>query len=334
MADYNPYRLYKIQYHEAQKEIFRAQDLLGEIDEKRYRAEKEAADARSSARKLKDEINVMRAQEDGRREGLQDGFRKGRELGYQEGLRIAQAESEGSGRARSASQAADRPASRSRGANQVPEPQAQQRRHSQAPSAPPSGPPTAVSPTSPTGTQGAANHPVQSIPEMPEEPEIIRPRSFRDPAHSPRMTAPVIPPDNFIPHLDGDNRIHLPPPFEFSRPLERLQSPTSGVQENEEPRMIPPPISTGVRIHRSSSPGSASTTLSQMDMITDPYYDLGRSPMSAIPEALSQEGSPETRDVASARYQPSLVSLVVDVKDSLAEKRIERTIHENNDSGT
>ncbi len=82
--------------------------------------------------------------------------------------------------------------------------------------------------------------------------------------------------------------------------------------------MVPPRISTGVRINRSGSPGSASTTLSQMDIITEPYYDAGRTPMSAIPEVLSQEGSPEARDAASVRYQPSLVSSIAAIKDNFA----------------
>jgi hypothetical protein len=44
-----------------------------------------------------------------------------------------------------------------------------------------------------------------------------------------------------------------------------------------------------------------------MDMITDPYRGTGRSPMSVIPESLSQEGSPEARDAASLNGQASLV---------------------------
>lgn len=295
--------------------------MLQEVDEKRFRAEKEAAEARSAARKMRDEINVIRAQEEGRREGLQEGFRKGREMGYQEGLRMVQAEA---GRTLSPSQETvetERPAFRIRTLNQTPVPQPQSQRHSRAPSNAPSRPPTAPpeTPTSATAPQGpsVASHPVQSMPQVPEEPEVIRPRpqTFRGPSPSPRMNVSAVPPDNYIPRLDEDNRIHLPPPFEFSRPPpspERTQSPAlHDAAENEEPRMIPPPISTNVRVargRRSSSPASASTTLSQMDMITEPYYDAGRTPMSAIPEVLSAEGSPEAQDAATLRKQPSLVS--------------------------
>ncbi|KAF9453951.1 hypothetical protein P691DRAFT_811731 [Macrolepiota fuliginosa MF-IS2] len=308
-------KLYKIQYDEAQKEIFRAQAVLDEVDEKRFRAEKEAAEARSNARKMRDEVNVMRAQEEGRREGLQEGFRKGREMGYQEGLQMAQAEMERVARPRATSQGpteVERPASRMRTMNPITEPQPPQHGHSRAPSNAPSRPPTAPPETS-TSTIAPQGPSVTShtIPEIPEEPEVIRPRSFRAPSPSPRMPISAIPPDNYIPHLGEDNRIHLPPPFELSRPPptpERVQSPAlQGFAENEEPRMIPP-ILTNVRMthrRRSNSPGSASTTVSQMGMLADPYYDTG-TPMSAIPEVPSPEASPEAQDATNLRRQPSL----------------------------
>lgn len=261
---------------------------------------------------MRDEINVMRAQEEGRREGLQEGFKRGREMGYQEGLRMARAEVEGTVQPRTHSQqsAGETPRSRMR-TNQPPEEQTQHR-HSRVPSNFPSRPPTVPpeTPTSPSVPREASirSHPVQPTSEVPEEPETIRPRSFRGPSPSPQMPISAIPPDNLIPRLDEDNRIRIPPPFEFNR----ASSPLPGPSENEEPKMIPPPISTNIRVahgRRSASPASASTTLSQMDMITDPYYIAGRTPMSAIPESLSQEGSPEAHDAATLRKQPSLVSL-------------------------
>ncbi|KAF5351843.1 hypothetical protein D9756_007488 [Leucocoprinus leucothites] len=311
-------KLYKIQYEEAQKEIFRAQGVIGEVDERRFQAEKEAADARSAMRKMRDQINVMNAQDEGRRQGLEEGFRKGREMGYREGLRMAESELENIARTGppvSSSADAEMPP-HSSAASQTLEPQIPPR-HSRAPSNIPSRPPTAPpeTPSSPSVLQAtipSVNQPVQPVSEMPEEPEVIRPRSVRALSPSPHIQPSAIPPDNFIPHLEEDNRIRLPPPHEFGRlppsPEPSVAPALAGPAENEEPRMIPPKVSTNFRAasgHRSTSPTSASTTLSHMDMITDPY-DTGRSPMSVIPESLSQEGSPDVRGAASLGRQPSL----------------------------
>ncbi|KAJ3569832.1 hypothetical protein NP233_g4790 [Leucocoprinus birnbaumii] len=310
-------KLYKIQYEEAQKEIFRAQRVIGEVDEKRFQAEKEAADARSAARKMKDQINVMNAQDEGRRQGLEEGFKKGREMGYREGLRMAQSELENIARAgppSSPSSPDARIPSQSGGASHGSEPQLPPQ-HSRDPSTLSSRQPTAhgETPSSPSIPQDSIPAVVQSMqpmPEMPEEPEIIRPRSIRGPSPSPRIPLSAIPPDNYIPHLEGDNRIHLPPPHEFSRlpPSPEPPTPTlASAAENETPRMIPPKVSTHFQTapRRSTSPTSASTTLSHMDIVTDPYNAAGISPMSAIPESLSREGSPEAQDAASLAGQPS-----------------------------
>ncbi|KXN90116.1 hypothetical protein AN958_04606 [Leucoagaricus sp. SymC.cos] len=316
-------KLYKIQYEEAQKEIFRAQSVIEEVDEKRFRAEKEAADARSAARRMRDEINIIKAQEEGRRAGLEEGFRKGREMGYEEGLKMAQAELDNIARAGGPappSSSGDRVLSHSRAASQASEPREHVRGHPRSPSNAPSRPPTAppetpTSPSVPQSTVPPTSHPVQPVLEMPEEPEVIRPRSYRAPSPPPHIAAMAIPPDNFIPRLEEDNMIHLPPPHEFSRPPPTpesvLSSTLPGPSENEEPRMIRPMVSTNFRTtpgRRSASPTSASTTLSHMDMVTNPYNGAGRTPMSIIPESLSQEGSPDAHGAASLVGQPSLAT--------------------------
>lgn len=189
-------------------------------------------------------------------------------------------------------------------------PQVQQHSLSRAPSLVPSRPPTAP-PGSPAASSVAreaddTSQPVQSAVEAPEEPGN---RSFQVQSPSSQVPLAVIPPDNFIPLLDEDNRIRLPPAFEFSS---RPASPVPPLhQGNEEIRMIPPPTSVHVpsaRSHRSASPASASSRYSYMEMLANPLHNDRGTPMSVIPESLSQEQSPAALDAATLQRQPSLVS--------------------------
>lgn len=82
---YQELRLYKIQLENAQKEIFRAQEVLSTIDHQRQEAEEDAARARSTARALKEEKLVQIAREEGRRLGMEEGIERGRNIGYQQG---------------------------------------------------------------------------------------------------------------------------------------------------------------------------------------------------------------------------------------------------------
>lgn len=77
-------KLYKLQLENAQKEIFRAQDIINQVSVQRNEAEADAARARTKARKLQEEKLVMLAREEGRREGYQEGLSKGRRMGFQE----------------------------------------------------------------------------------------------------------------------------------------------------------------------------------------------------------------------------------------------------------
>lgn len=78
-------RLYKIQLDNAQKEIFRAQEVLSTVDHQRHEAEEDAARARSTARALKEEKLVQIAREEGRRMGMEEGIERGRDIGYEQG---------------------------------------------------------------------------------------------------------------------------------------------------------------------------------------------------------------------------------------------------------
>lgn len=77
-------KLYKLQLENAQREIFRAQDIINQVSSQRNEAEAEAARARTKARKLQEEKLVMLAREEGRRQGYREGLMKGRSLGYYE----------------------------------------------------------------------------------------------------------------------------------------------------------------------------------------------------------------------------------------------------------
>ncbi|KAI6027181.1 hypothetical protein EDC04DRAFT_168880 [Pisolithus marmoratus] len=77
-------KLYKLQLENAQREIFRAQDIINQVSSQRNEAEAEAARARTKARKLQEEKLVMLAREEGRRQGYQEGLMRGRSLGYYE----------------------------------------------------------------------------------------------------------------------------------------------------------------------------------------------------------------------------------------------------------
>lgn len=78
-------KLYKLQLENAQKEIFRAQDIIDQVAAQRNEAEADAARARTKARKLQEERLVMVAREEGRRVGYKEGLSVGRRIGYDQG---------------------------------------------------------------------------------------------------------------------------------------------------------------------------------------------------------------------------------------------------------
>ena len=111
------------------------------------------------------------------------------------------------------------------------------------------------------------------------------------------------PPDNFIPSLDADNKIRIPPPFEFQRAAMTPERPVSPQlpavsDSSQEAVMIPGPHATKTpqqhrkRYHRRhSSSESNSSSLSALDIINDrPPVGLG-TPMSIIPEVASVQSS-------------------------------------------
>ena len=82
-------RLYKLQYDNAQREIFKAQELIDQIEAERQEAEAAAARARSTARKLKEQNVIIMAREEGRLLGYQEGLATGRRMAYEERMRAS-----------------------------------------------------------------------------------------------------------------------------------------------------------------------------------------------------------------------------------------------------
>lgn len=82
-------RLYKLQYDNAQREIFKAQELIDQIEAERQEAEASAARARSTARKLKEQNLVIVAREEGRLLGYQEGLATGRRMAHEERMRVS-----------------------------------------------------------------------------------------------------------------------------------------------------------------------------------------------------------------------------------------------------
>jgi len=80
-------RMYKLQYDNAQREIFKAQELIDQVEAERQDAEAAAARARSTARKLKEQNLIMMAREEGRSLGYQEGLATGRRMAYEERMR-------------------------------------------------------------------------------------------------------------------------------------------------------------------------------------------------------------------------------------------------------
>ena len=81
-------RMYKVQYENAQREIFKAQEFIDQIEAERHDAEAAAARARSTARKLKEQNLIIMAREEGRQVGYQEGLVTGRRMAYDERMRV------------------------------------------------------------------------------------------------------------------------------------------------------------------------------------------------------------------------------------------------------
>ncbi|KAG5651004.1 hypothetical protein H0H81_010263 [Sphagnurus paluster] len=274
-------RLYKIQLEYAQKEIYRAQDVLNDVDKQRHEAENDAARARSVARKLNQEIMIHAAREEGRKLGMQEGLQRGRSLGFQEALadyRDDQEDYYEENDAASFDDARYRQRSLYLGSRGDPrQPTRSSPSHPQQPRPPPAEP----SPPPP---------PPEPIPRHPEgfEPISERPRSFRNTPSPIPYTRISIPPDGYIPQVGADNFIRIPPPHELSRPPptpeRRPSPPLPPPPPQDEPIPVPRHPQRNLGHQRTSSHGSTSTAMSQLDLVNMPGQP---SPLSVIQEVQS-----------------------------------------------
>lgn len=304
-------RLYKIQLETAQQEIFRAQDVLSVVDAQRVEAEEDAARARAATRKMNQEVMVQLAREEGRRTGIREGIERGRDLGFYEGHMMGYSQAYSSDfdfvdedevysddyqrASRRTSQGTSRRTSRRASEDH----HVYNSRYTPTDENHPPSPPVPVPPPCSTTKPADENRPtiVRSVPPSPRHPPI------------------TIPPDGFIPEAGLDSIIHLPPPHELVRsPTMPGQSPPSISYVVDEPLMIPAnavPRPHKTRSRRYSSPESNSTTLSQLDMVNEPTG--ARTPLSAIPEVLSLNTSPNPQSIGSdqgLQHQRSWVSCI------------------------
>ncbi|KAI9508907.1 hypothetical protein F5148DRAFT_1191375 [Russula earlei] len=299
-------RLYKLQLEYAQKEIYKAQEILESLETQRHDAEASAAKARNVARKLREESLVDLAREEGHRLGLQAGLSRSRRLGFDH--------------ARSTS---DGPSSR-------PVPNNLSHAEDQddvgtftrtstpavavaEPPLDPIGETMLNFPPSPP-TVGHLNAEVLSQPGLARPPPTdLQPRVVRHTQSPIQHPESVIPPDSFIPHAGNDSTIRLPPPHE----MVRVVSPTSPTLNRQasvdsEPLMVRnPDVRQDVVPLEPESP--VSTTISQFELVSEPNDSISRPSrrkrrsLSVIPEVVSGDNTPAggSRSVSVDRGSPN-----------------------------
>jgi hypothetical protein len=280
-------RLYKLQLEYAQKEIFKAQEILDSLEAQRHDAETSAAKARNVARKLREDSLVDLAREEGRRLGLQEGLSRGRRLAVEQ--------------TRSTPDRRDSrpvPINPSQADEREDDIRSFPRTHSPpvvGSSLDPIGETMLNFPPSPTAVSAPNQEVVSHREPAPGNIQPVPVRNTPSPSHHPEN---IIPQDGFIPHAENDSTIRLPPPHEMVPPLSPT-SPTFDRQESmeSEPLMVRNP---GARHEfvplEPESPGS--TTISQFELVSEPNGSVSRSSrrkrrsLSVIPEAVSGENTP------------------------------------------
>ncbi|KZT71523.1 hypothetical protein DAEQUDRAFT_763750 [Daedalea quercina L-15889] len=311
-------QLYKNEMEVARNELRRGEDLMKNLEAQRDDAEAVAARARSTARRLREQQLVTLAREDGRRMGFEEGLRRGfEEAGVTPPPRNARLPL-GSQMQDEEDEDDDTPVLDLPSAPTVPpsdvdifgDPGPSRRRQDGDYAA--------------TGAQGSrftenmtpatmASVPLpdqrhsagpQSWPQPPRVDEDGWPRPIpvqtaSPPPHHPKY---AVPPDSWVPSVDEDGRVLLPPPHEMSRP------PPAPGQADDAPREQPNrPNPSAYR--RPASPRSmtdslpsTNMTMSDFDLLSAPRSrpsGRDRAPvLSAIPEA---EFSPPSSDARGTR---------------------------------
>ncbi|EED78784.1 predicted protein [Postia placenta Mad-698-R] len=265
-------RLYKLRLDEAQREIFRAQDVVDRLEADRADAEAEAARARTLARRYKEERLVARAREEGRQQGFQEG---GRDVGYYEARAgrerprqrqyqyrrtpvVAEEYSEEYEMHDNDNDNDDDNGSGSQPEEIVPIPRSPQPTW-RPPSRPSDSRATQRSPPRATNTTVSVSdgspiaapspiRPPSRPPAATPEPIPIQdpgrsrsrvrnegpivPVPVHNPVPSPSHPPVDVPPDNYIPYMSSDHIMTLPPPHELARPV-APRSPSPGAARDD-----------------------------------------------------------------------------------------------------
>lgn len=294
-------RMYKLQLDYAQKEIFRAQEILESLETQRHDAETSAAKARNVARKLREDGLVDLARDEGHRLGLQEGLSRARRLGFDQARSTPDQ--------RDSRPVQSNPPHVDDQEDDVRSPTPTQTHFTAEPHLEPIGETMLSFPASPPAAS-APNPEVSSHPEPAPTPPSDHPpivvRDVQSPSRRPRS---IIPQDGFIPRVGSDSTIHLPPAYGMAQPVAPL-SPTVNRQPSveSEPLMVRDP---GVRHEivplEPESPGS--TTISQFELVSDPSGSVSRQSrrkrrsLSVIPESVSGDNTPsaELRSIHTDR---------------------------------
>lgn len=290
-------RLYKVQYDNAQREILRGQELLKALEAQRDDAETHAAKARSTARRLKEENLMMRARDEGRRAGYAEGLRRGLEQARMQRLRSdtdggtdfnpiidAAAPSDDAYRADSL---ADLPVRNFTSPTITLESPIPQRPilHTALQSGPPDPQ------TSRFHEHGIGISPAPNSTTLADEPNpwpdspLQQPTPVANAPPSPRHQAIRDLPLGYIPSMDPDGQIRLPPSHDVEHHLtspQPLHIPPPGSMRNRSDSdasaasmardyAYGKPQTPSVADSFQSIPASQSTTMSQFDLVNPPY---------------------------------------------------------------
>ena len=341
--------LYKLQLENAQREINKAQQIIDTLEAQRIEAEEVAARARTTARKLKEEKLATLAREEGRREGYEEGLAQGRSLGFEEG----RAEGYARGRAAAArsvrryademvetpvdeQSVVDEPVPRQAGSSSSHSSSSPRPRYMRSRSLR-EGSPGPVRASSPGPSRTMTPRPMPA--EPPKDPEIhpIPVNFSQSPGHPPVD----FPPDNYIPKMDDDGRIRLPPQHEMGPPPPTPSPPPAQALHNvnpppnERPIMVPPPVAESMgtamssdsdasttapvrpRHRRRRSTESESTTMSQFELLGPPTAPSARNRerphvLSAIAEERERSSSMSSPSVHGGGVRSSSFVVFVD----------------------
>lgn len=318
-------QLYKNQLDVAQKELLRGEDLMRDLEAQRDDAEAVAARARSTARRLREQQLVFRAREDGRRMGYEEGLMRGYEeagitppprnarppLGAQ--LQGGDGDDDAGGLTLPSPPTGAIPPVPSSDVDTLEDP-GPSRRRTRDYGAGAQGsrftenmtPATMASVPLPEQRQSTGPQPWPAPQSRTDEDGWPRPTPIRTASPAPHHPSRPVPPDNWIPSLNEDNAISLPPPHELSRPPAPPGQGEGGPREGLEPRQ------ESFAYRRAASPRSVtdslpSTHISEFDIVSAPRRVSGRDRgpvLSAIPEAEFSPPAADSRRRSGAMPEP------------------------------